>query len=68
MQITLTIKGMMCPHCEARVRDTLLAVAGVTEATVSHTAGTAVVSGESLSGDALVQAVTGAGYTVTAWK
>lgn len=68
MQITLKIEGMMCPHCEARVRDTLLAVAGVTEAAVSHTAGTAVVSGESLSGDALAQAVTGAGYTVTAWK
>ena len=35
----------MCPHCEARVKKALEAVSGVESAVVSHTAGTAVVTG-----------------------
>ncbi len=45
---TLKIEGMMCGHCEARVKKALLAVPGVAEAAVSHEKGTAVVT---LSGD-----------------
>ena len=45
---TMKIEGMMCGHCEARVKKTLEAIDGVAEAVVSHTAGTAVVT---LSGD-----------------
>ena len=42
---TLKIEGMMCPHCEARVKKALEALEGVESAAVSHEAGTAVVTG-----------------------
>ncbi len=48
MTKTMKIEGMMCGHCEARVKKVLEAMEGVAEAVVSHTAGTAVVT---LSGD-----------------
>lgn len=40
---TLKIKGMMCEHCEARVKKTLEGIKGVESATVSHKKGTAIV-------------------------
>ncbi len=43
MEKTMKIEGMMCGHCEARVKKCLEALAEVTEAVVSHTEGTAVV-------------------------
>ena len=45
MTATLKIEGMMCPHCEARVKKALEALDGVESAVVSHTSGTAVVTG-----------------------
>ena len=44
MEKTLKITGMMCGHCEARVKKALEAVEGVAEAKVSHESGTAVVT------------------------
>ena len=41
---TLKIEGMMCPHCEATVKNALEALEGVSAAQVSHEAGTAVVT------------------------
>ncbi len=43
MEKTMKIEGMMCGHCEARVKKTLEALPQVTEAQVSHEKGTAVV-------------------------
>ncbi|MBP5160285.1 MAG: metal-transporting ATPase [Lachnospiraceae bacterium] len=43
MRKTLKIEGMMCAHCEARVKKTLEAIDGVASADVSHEKGTAVV-------------------------
>ena len=43
MEKTMTIEGMMCGHCEARVKKCLEALPQVDEAAVSHEAGTAVV-------------------------
>lgn len=43
MKKTMKIEGMMCGHCEARVKKTLEASAGVAAALVDHSAGTAVV-------------------------
>ncbi len=43
MEKTMQINGMMCGHCEAAVKKALEALEGVTEAVVSHEAGTAVV-------------------------
>lgn len=44
MEKTMKIEGMMCGHCEARVKKCLEALTEVTEAAVSHEAGTAVVT------------------------
>jgi len=43
MEITMKIEGMMCPHCEAAVKNALEAVPAVESAAVSHEKGTAVV-------------------------
>ncbi len=67
MTKTMKIEGMMCGHCEARVKKALEALAGVSEAQVSHEAGTAVVtlSGE-VSDDMLKKAVEDQDYKVLA--
>jgi len=44
MEVTMKIEGMMCGHCEARVKKCLEAVEQVEEARVSHEKGTAVIS------------------------
>ena len=44
MTKTLKVEGMMCPHCEARVRKALEAVPGVESAVADHNLGTAVVT------------------------
>ena len=66
MTTTLRIEGMMCPHCEARVRKALEALDGVEEAVVSHTAGTAVVTG-SVDAEAMKAAVEAQDYKVLGW-
>jgi Cu2+-exporting ATPase len=63
MEKTLKIEGMMCPHCEARVKKALEAVEGVESAVVSHEAGTAVVTGNA-DPEAMKAAVEAADYTV----
>jgi len=66
MTKTMNIEGMMCEHCEARVKKTLEAIDGVNEAVVSHKEGTAVVSFEKeVSNDELKKAVEAQDYTVT---
>ena len=64
MTRTMTIDGMMCTHCEGRVKKTLEAIPGVQSAQVSHTAGTAVVTVENVSDETLKAAVTDQGYAV----
>ncbi len=44
MTKTMKIEGMMCGHCEARVKKCLEALPQVDEAAVSHEAGTAVLT------------------------
>ncbi|MBQ8526024.1 MAG: heavy metal translocating P-type ATPase [Clostridia bacterium] len=65
MTITMKIEGMMCPHCEARVKSTLEAIEGVTEAKVSHKEGTAVVSvSDGIPAELLKESVEKEGYKV----
>ncbi len=65
MEKTMKIEGMMCGHCEARVKKTLEALDGVTEAQVSHETGTAVVRLDAdVSDETLKQAVEEQDYTV----
>ena len=67
MKKTLRIEGMMCPHCEARVKKALEALPEVAQAAVSHEAGTAVVTlNAAVSDQALKAAVEAQDYTVTA--
>ena len=66
MEKTLKIEGMMCPHCEARVKGALEALEGVSAAVVSHESGTAVVTLTAPVEDAVLKkTVEDAGYTVT---
>ncbi|MBQ2932427.1 MAG: heavy metal translocating P-type ATPase [Clostridia bacterium] len=65
MKKTIKIEGMMCPHCEANVKNTLETIQGVTMAEVSHKTGTAVVeSRNELSDDLLKKAIEDKGYKV----
>ncbi len=67
MKKTMMIDGMMCMHCEARVKKILEALDGVTSADVSHEANKAVVHLEKeVSNEALKSCVENDGYTVTA--
>ncbi len=67
MKRTLEIEGMMCGHCEARVKKALEALDGVKEAIVSHTDGTAVVTLEKEVGDDILRkAVEAQDYKVKA--
>ena len=63
--ITLKIEGMMCPHCEARVKQTLEGTAGVSAADVSHKTGTAIVTcSDEVTKEALTTIVEAQGYKV----
>ena len=67
MEKTLKITGMMCGHCEARVKKALEAVEGVAEAKVSHESGTAVVTLNVPVEDAVLKkAIEDQDYKVTA--
>ena len=65
MEKTMKITGMMCGHCEARVKKCLEALTEVDEAVVSHEKGTAVVrlNGD-ISDEVLKKAVEEQDYTV----
>ena len=66
MKKTITIKGMMCPHCEATVKKALESLDAVISAEVSHKDGTAVVTLRSEVADAvLTQCVEAKDFTVS---
>ena len=62
---TLSIEGMTCGHCTARVTKALQSVKGVTGVSVSLEKKNAVVEGDALADDELRAAVEDAGYEVT---
>ena len=67
MTKTMKINGMMCMHCEARVKKTLEALEGVASAVVSHEAGTAIVTlTADVANDVLKNAVEAQDYKVLA--
>ena len=66
MEKTLNIEGMMCGHCEARVKKALESLAQVDEAVVSHESGTAVVKlNVDVDNAVLKEAVEAQDYKVT---
>lgn len=65
MEKTMEIKGMMCEHCEARVKKSLEKLDAVSEAIVSHEAGTAIVKlNEMIDDDILKKTVEDQDYEV----
>ena len=66
MKKTLKVEGMMCGHCEARVKKALEALPEVDEAVVSHEAGTAIVTlNAEVANEVLKNAVEAQDYKVT---
>lgn len=65
MKKTMKIEGMMCGHCEARVKKTLEALPQVEDAVVSHVEGTAVVTlKEEMDNEALKKVIEEQDYKV----
>ena len=61
--ITLTVKGMMCAHCEARVKKAVEGIDGVTECIPDHSKNTAVVYCEKpIDKNKLISAIESEGY------
>ncbi len=66
MEKTMKIEGMMCPHCEGRVKNILEAIDGVVSAVCSHEKGTAVLTlDKDVADSVLKEAVEKEGYPVT---
>ena len=65
MEVTMKIEGMMCGHCEARVKKTLESIPGVISAEVSHEKGIADVKTDgTVKTETLKSAVEEQGYKV----
>ena len=65
MEKTLIVEGMMCMHCEGRVKSCLEGLEGVTEAIVSHEEGTAkVILSKDIGYDVLKKTIEDQGYKV----
>ena len=65
MEKTVKIEGMMCPHCEARVKKLLEELPGVVSADVSHKEGLARLTLSGKLGDAKIkEVITDNGYQV----
>ena len=65
MQKVIKIEGMMCPHCEARVKNTLASLSGVTSAVASHATGYAEIEyDKNLTDEEIKSAIEAQGYKV----
>ncbi len=69
MKKTIVIEGMMCIHCEARVKKILEATDGITEAVVSHNKGTAIITlNKDVANEVIIAAIEADGYKVISIK
>ncbi len=65
----IEIKGMMCPHCEARVQKLLDSVSGISKAEVSFKKGTAVIEvGDGYNEESVVKLIENESYKVISVK
>lgn len=64
MTVTINVEGMMCPHCEARVKKACEAIDGVTLATPSHEKNVVVIECDKDVAEACKAAIIDAGYEV----
>ena len=69
MKRIMQVEGVMCPHCEARVKKALEALVEVDEAVVSHVEGTAVITlNTDVTDDVLKNAVEAEDYKVLGFE
>ena len=64
MEFTLKVEGMMCPHCEARVKQTVEGINGVKSVVVDYKKGTVVFSADSDITATVADAIKNQGYKV----
>ena len=65
MKKVYNVEGMMCPHCEKRVKEAIEALASVIEAIPSHKDGTLTVTfRDEVDDKSVVDAIVAAGYEV----
>ena len=64
MEKIIKVKGMMCPHCEKRVKNICEGFDGVTCATPSHEIGEVKIEGEGYDLDKIISAIDSDGYEV----
>ena len=65
MEKVFNVKGMMCPHCEARVKQSVESLPQVASAVADHKTGTVTVTlTEAIADEAIEQAITSQGYEV----
>ncbi len=64
MEKVIRVEGMMCPHCEARVKKTVEEIVGVLKAEASHQNGTVTVEMSDDVSDAIAKAIEEQGYKV----
>ena len=66
VKVTINVTGMMCPHCEAHVNESIKKAFGATDVVSSHEAGTTVFTASSkVNEDKIRQTIKDAGYEVT---
>lgn len=65
MEKTIKIEGMMCPHCEARVKTALEGIEGVESASASHETASATIVSSALIDDSVIkETIEAQGYKV----
>ncbi|MBR2988933.1 MAG: heavy metal translocating P-type ATPase [Clostridia bacterium] len=64
MEFTLKVEGMMCPHCETRVKQTVENIEGVKSVVVDYKKGTVVFSADTDITKVVADAIVGQGYKV----
>ena len=67
-KIEIKIEGMTCGHCQMSVTNELATLEGVTNVSVDHTLGTAIVEAEGVSNEQFEEAVTEAGYKAVGFQ
>ena len=65
MKKEITIDGMHCEHCAAKVENALSSLEGVEKVKVKLAKGLAKINCENVSDDAIKEAVSAVGFTVT---
>ncbi|MBI4935835.1 MAG: heavy-metal-associated domain-containing protein [Actinobacteria bacterium] len=65
-ELTFTVPGMTCGHCEAAVKGEVTKVTGVTDVAVNLDTKIVTVAGDTLDREAIVAAIDEAGFEVVA--